>query len=64
MTHKIIWEYDIRRNFPIQLPMPHPMWIKKKEKLHLADLTIQIDHRVKMKESEKIKKYSDFVREI
>ena len=37
---------------------------KKRRAFHQVDFGVQVDHRVKIKENERVEKYLDFVKEL
>ena len=58
MKHKILWDFEIRVNYPILPRRPNFMLInKKKRTCHLVDFVVPTEHRMKRKESKKIVKY-------
>ena len=57
-THKILWDIGIHTDHLISVWRQDLEFIKKnKRTCHLGDFAVAADHRVKMKESEKIDKY-------
>ena len=62
-THKILWDFDIKTDHLIPARRPDLGLINNK-KSQLVDFAVPADHRVKMKENEKIDKYLDFAREL
>ena len=53
-THNIFWDFEIL------IPARRPgLWLIKKKRIYYL-----VDHRVKIKESEKINKYLDLAREL
>ena len=64
-THKIIWGFEIITDHPIPAGRPDLVLINKKERTcQLVDFAVPADHRVKMKENEKMDKYLDLAREL
>ena len=64
-THKILWDYEIQTDHLIPARRPDLVLInKKKRTCQLVDFAVPADHRVKLKESEKIDKYLDLAREL
>ena len=64
-THKIIWDFEVQTDHLIPARRPDLVLIDKKRKTcHLVDFAVPADHRVKMKEREKIDKYLDLAREL
>ena len=54
-THKILWDFEIQTDHQIPPKRPVLVLIKKKKRTyHLADVTIPVDQRVKIKENKKI----------
>ena len=56
-TYKILRNSKIQMDHPIPTRRPKQMLINKKKNYHLEDFALSADHRVKMKESEKIGNY-------
>ena len=57
-------KWDLWNTDPL-IPARKPELIKKKKRTrHLVDFAIPVEHRVKIKESETIKKYLDLAREL
>ena len=64
-TLKIFRDSQIQTGNPIPVTIPKIVLIdKKKRSWHLKEFAVPVDHRVKMKESEKIDKYLDLAREL
>ena len=66
-THKIIWDFEIKTDHPIPARRPDLVLInkkKKKEKRTCQLVDFPANHRVKMKENEKMDKYLDLAREL
>ena len=74
-THKILWNFKTRRDHLISASRPDLVIIKnnnnnnnnnnnKKRTCRIVDFAVPADHRVKLKESEKIDKYLDLAREL
>ena len=64
-THKILWDFDVQTDHQIPARRPDLVLIdKKRNTCHLMDFAVPADHRIKMKESEKINKYFDLAREL
>ena len=56
-TQKILWDFEIQTDYLILARRPEVILIYKKERtFHLVDFAIPLDHRVKIKEIEKIDK--------
>ena len=68
-TSKIVSDFEIQTDHPISVRRPDLVLIDKKKTkktpkpCNLEDFGISANHRVKMKESEKINKYLDLARE-
>ena len=64
-THKILWDFEIKTDHLIPARRPDLVLINKKERTcQLVDFAVPADHRVKLKENEKIDKYLDLAREL
>ena len=66
-THKLLWDFDIQTDHQISARRPDLIIInkKKKEKISkIVDFAVPADHRIKLKECEKIDKYLDLAREL
>ena len=59
--HEISWDFEIQTNPFILVRRVDQVSTRKKE---LVDFVVPVDHRIKMKESEKIKKYLDLAWEL
>ena len=60
-THKIFWDFKIQTNGIIQNRIPDLVLFKKKERTcQLVDLTVRVNHKVKLKESEKRDSYNNY----
>ena len=65
MTHKYLWDFDIQTDHLILARLPDLIIINyKKEICKIVDFDVPVDHRGKLKESEKKDKYQDFTREL
>ena len=61
--HKIFWDFEIQMAHQIPARTLDLVLInKKKRTCHLVAFTIPADHRMKIKESEKLDKYLDFTK--
>ena len=64
ITHKIVLDFKIQTNHLILTRRPELVLISKKIKsCYLVDFAFSVNHRVKIKESEKINKFLDLARE-
>ena len=64
-THKILWDFEIKTDHLIPARRPDLVLINKKERTcQLVDFAVPADHRVKLKENEKMDKYLDLAREL
>ena len=64
-SHKLLWEFEKQINHPISARRPEQVIVnKKKRTCQIVDFAIPADHKVKLKESEKIDKYLDLAREL
>ena len=64
-THKLLWDFDIRTDHLITARRPNLIIINKKKKTYkIVDFAVPIDHRIKLKESEKKDKYLDLAWEL
>ena len=59
-THKLQWDFDICTDHLISARRPDLTIINKK----IVDFTAPADHRIKLKECEKLNKSFDFAREL
>ena len=56
-THKILWDFGIETVHQIQSRRPELELInEKKRTCHLVDFAVPVDHRMKIKEDEKVNK--------
>ena len=63
-THKLLWDFDIQTDQLISAWRPDLIIINEKKKIFkIVDFTVPADHRIKLKESEKIDKYFHLARE-
>ena len=62
-THKILWDSEIQTDHLIPAKRPELVIINQK-KSHIVNFAVLVDHRVKIKESEKIIKYLDLTWEL
>ena len=61
--HKILWDCEIQTDHPIPARRPDLEVINKKNRYcQLVNFAVPANHRVKIKESEKIDNYLDFVK--
>ena len=64
-THKLLWDFGIQTDHLISAGRPDLIIInKKKRTCKIVDFAVPADHRIKLKESEKIGKYYDLAREL
>ena len=70
-THKGLWDFEIQTDHLILVRRPYLVIVKtktkqnkKKQNCRIVDFSIPVDHRVKLKESEKRDKYLDLAREL
>ena len=64
-THKLLWDFDIKRDHLISARRPDLITITKKKKIFkIIDFAVPADHRIKLKECEKRDKYLDLAREL
>ena len=71
-TYKLLWDFEIQTDRLISTRLPNLMKVKKKKKKKkkkkttrwLVDFVVPIDHRIKLKESEKRDKHRDFAEEL
>ncbi len=66
MTHKLLWDFDIHTGHLISARRPNLIIInnKKKRICKIVDFTVPADHRIKLKEWEKMDKYLELAREL
>ena len=63
--HKLLWDFEIKTDHLILTRRPVLIIINKKERTcRIVDFAVPVDHRVKLKESEKSDKYFDIAREL
>ena len=64
-THKLLWRFKIQTDNLISTRQPDLTITNKKEKTcRIVDFVVPVNHRVKLKESEKRDKYLDLAREL
>ena len=67
-SHKLLWDFDIQTDHLISARRPDLISINKKKKkkkiFKIVEFAVPADHRIKLKECEKIDKYLDLVREL
>ena len=64
-THKLLWDFDIQTDHLISARRLDLITINKKKKIcKIVDFAVPADHRIKLKECEKRKKYLDLAREL
>ena len=63
-TFKIFWGLEIKMDPWFQVRRPNLFSVNKKKSFQLVEFTVPIDHRVKLKESKKLNKYLNLVREL
>ena len=56
-TYKILCDFEIQTDHLVQVIRKGVVLNNKKKTCHLTDLPVPADHRVKIKESERIGKY-------
>ena len=65
MTHKLLIDFDIQTDRLILARRPDIIIInKKKRTCRIVDFAVPVDHRIKLKESEKKDYYLDLTREL
>ena len=59
--HKLLWDFEIQTDHLISARRPDLIKVKKKKKrtCRIGDFDVPVDHKVKLKESEKKDKYLD-----
>ena len=63
-THKLLWDLEIQPGHQILARRPDLIIINKKERTgRIVDFALPVDHRVKLKESERRYKYLNLVGE-
>ena len=64
-THKLLWDFDIEMDHLISARRSDLIIInKKKRTCKIVDFVVLVDHRIKLKESEKKDKYLNLAREL
>ena len=64
-THKLLWDFNIKTDYPIPARRPDLIIINKKKKMcKIVDFAVPADHRINLKESENKDKYLDLAREL
>ena len=64
-THKLLLDFDIQTDHQILARRPGLIIIsKKKRTCKIVYFAVRVDHRIKLKESEKKDKYLDLTREL
>ena len=64
-THKLLCNFDIQTDQLISARRPDLVVINKKKRIcKIVDSAVPVDHRIKLKESEKKDKYLDLAREL
>ena len=64
-THKLLWDFDIHTVHLISTRRPDLITINRKKRTwEIVDFAIQADHRIKLKENEKMNKYLQLAREL
>ena len=66
-THKLLWGFEIQTDPLISARRPDLIIITKKKKKRtckIVDFAVLVNHRVKLKESEKKDKYRNLAREL
>ena len=64
-NHKNLLDYEIKTDHLIPARRPDLVLINKKKRMcQLVDFAVPADHRVKLKENEKMNKYLDLAREL
>ena len=59
--HKILWDFEMQMDHPIQVRRPDLVFKRKKRTSYLVDFA---GHRVKVKRRQKLVKYLDIAREL
>ena len=53
-SHKLLWDFNIKTDHLIPARWPDLIIINKKERIFkIVDFAVPVDHRIKLKESEK-----------
>ena len=64
-THKLLWDFDIHTAHLISARrLDQTIINKKKRTCIIIDIAVPADHRIKLKECEKMNKYLDLAREL
>ena len=63
-THKLLWDFEIQTDHLISARQPDLLIVHKKRTNRIVDFAVPVDHKVKLKESEKKVKYIDLAREL
>ena len=63
-THKLLWDFDIQTDHLILARRPDLVINKKRRTCKIVDFAVPVDHRIKLKESEKKGKYLNLAREL
>ena len=64
-AHKLLWNFDIQTDYQISARTPDLIIIKKKKRIwKIVDFAVSVDHRIKLKESQKKEKYLGLTREL
>ena len=64
-THKLLWDFDIQIDDLISVRRPDLIIINLKKRTYkIGDFVLLVDHRIKLKGSEKKDKYLDLTREL
>ena len=65
-TNKLLWDFEIQTDHVISAKRADLVIAKKKKKKkkNLLDFTVPVNHRIKLKESEKTNKYLELAREL
>ena len=66
-THKLLWDFDIHTDHLISARRPNLIMTKKKKReriCKIVDFAVPANHRIKLKECEKMDKYLELLREL
>ena len=68
-SHKLLWDFNIENDHLIPARRPGLIIIDKKKKkkeriCKIVDFAVSVDHRINLKECEKMDKYLDLAREL
>ena len=65
-THKLLWDFDVQTDHLITPRRPDLIIINKNKKriCKIVDFAVPADHRIKLKECEKLDKYLDLARKL